>query len=325
MGTGNGTNDSQFIRDKKVELEMEKAKQQRIKADMMLLSVAIFWGASYLLVDYSLEELPVLSINALRFTISTIIIFLFFHKKLFPVNFKTLKYAALLGSLLVLTYLSSTFGVKYTSLSNVGFLCSLTVVFIPVLALLTKKQKAEKKLLTAVLFALVGIGLMTVNGGVGSMLGDFLCIMCALFYAMVLLVNESMVCDAEVNPFQLGVYQIAFGAIFQVILTIPSNSLRLPQSPKVWFSIVVLSVFCTGLAFVVQSVALQYTTASQAGIIFSLEPVFAALVAFFIAGEILSVRGYVGATLLMFSLFIMEIDTSGFKISLKHGRKKMIK
>ena len=241
---------------------------------------------------------------------------------MWPVSVETLKYSAVLGAIVVITYLGSTLGVKYTSLSNAGFLCSLTVIFTPVLGFIFKKQRPEKRLWLAATFAISGIALMTLTGGMVNIMGDLFCILCALSYAALLLVTETAVCRAKVNPLQLGIYQVAFAGIFQLAIALPTETLHLPQSPKVWASILVLTVFCTGLAFVVQSVALQHTTASRAGIIFSLEPVFAAFIAFFIAGEILSARGYTGAALLMFSLFIMEID---FKF-LKEGKNdKQIK
>ncbi len=292
---------------------MDKLEKKRIRADLMLLLVTLFWGTSYLLIDYSLEELSPFNINILRFFIAFLTIFLFFRKQLIPVSRTTLKYGAVIGLMVMITYLSSTLGVKYTSLSNAGFLCALTVVFTPVLGYFFKKQKAGIKLIVAVAFAVAGIGFMTLNGGASSAFGDFMSVMCAVSYAVVLLITESAVCKAEVNPFQLGVYQIGFAGIFQLAVALPVESLHLPQSPKVWISIVVLSFFCTGLAFVVQSVALQHTTASRAGIIFSLEPVFAAIIAFTIAGEKLSPQGYFGAALLMISLLTMELDLSFFK------------
>ena len=42
------------------------------------------------------------------------------------------------------------------------------------------------------------------------------------------------------------------------------------------------------------------------GLIFTLEPLFSAIVAFFFAGERLTVRGYIGAALMMLSLVAME-------------------
>lgn len=59
----------------------------------------------------------------------------------------------------------------------------------------------------------------------------------------------------------------------------------MPESAR--GTVLFLAIFCTGIAFIVQAVAQQYTSASHVGVIFSLEPVFAEIVVFFLAGEVL--------------------------------------
>ncbi len=293
------------------------------KADLMLLLVALFWGGSYLLVDFSLEELDPFNINAMRFLFAFAAAFMIAGRRLLPVNGITLKYAALLGFVLMVVYIGATFGVKYTSISNAGFLCALTVVITPILAFFFKKQRPEKKLLAAVLLALIGIALLTLNEELRPASGDLLCILCAVAYAFHLLVTETAVQKEGVNVFHLGVYQLGFCGLYQLILSFLTETPQFPSSGKVWMSILTLSIFCTGISFVVQTIAQQYTSASHVGVIFSLEPVFAALVAFFIAGEVLSGRGYLGAALMLISLFIIELDlkkiTGAFRGKLSKG------
>jgi len=289
----------------------------QVKADLMLVVVTLFWGASYLLIDFSLVELDPFNINALRFIGAFLLAFAIAGKKLVHVNGITIKYAALLGLILMIVYLGATFGVKYTSLSNAGFLCALTVVVTPILGFFFKKQRPDRKLLAAVILALVGIGFLTLDESLKPAYGDILCILCAFAYAIHLLITESAVKKEGINVFQLGVYQLGFSGIYQLVLSIITEEPHLPSSNKVWISILVLSIFCTGLSFVVQTIAQQYTSASHVGVIFSLEPVFAALVAYFIAKEILTGRAYFGAVLLLISLFVMELDFKKLSARLK--------
>ena len=57
-----------------------------------------------------------------------------------------------------------------------------------------------------------------------------------------------------------------------------------------------------------QPIAMQYTSAGHVGVIFALEPVFSAIVAFVFAGEILFVKQYIGGALMLFSIILMEVD-----------------
>ena len=64
----------------------------------------------------------------------------------------------------------------------------------------------------------------------------------------------------------------------------------------------------TALCDVETVVQQQYTSASHVGLIYTLEPIFAAVVAYFLAGEVLKPRGYIGAFMMILSVLIMEID-----------------
>lgn len=284
---------------------------KQVRADIMLLLVTLFWGISYWLIDLSLADVNPFMLNALRFLIAFFAAGIVAFPKLKTVNKVTLQYSAIIGIALLFVYIGATFGVRYTSLSNAGFLCALTVVITPILAFTVLKQKPEKKLAAAVLMSLTGIALLTLKENTIQLaLGDILCIMAAFAYAVDLIITEAAVKKEEVNAFQLGVFQLGFTGIYNLVLSLLIETPALPQSPKIWSAVLFLSIFCTGAAFIIQAVAQQYTSASHVGVIFSLEPVFAGFVAFFLAGEILTMQAYIGAVILVSSLFIMELDLS---------------
>jgi len=279
---------------------------KQMRADIMLLMVTLFWGVSYWLIDVSLAEVGPFTLNALRFLVAFFIAVIFAFPKLKTVNRTTMKYSAIIGFALLFVYIGATFGVKYTSLSNAGFLCALTVVITPILAYFVLKQKPEKKLAAVVVMCLIGIALLSLKENLRPALGDLFCIMAAFAYAVDLLLTEIAVTRKQVNAFQLGVFQLGFTGAFNLIISFIVETPTLPHSPGAWTAVLFLSIFCTGIAFIAQALAQQYTSASHVGVIFSLEPVFAGIVAYFLAGEILSARAYVGAALLVSVLFIVE-------------------
>lgn len=281
---------------------------KQMRADIMLLMVTLFWGVSYWLIDVSLAEVGPFMLNALRFLIAFFIAVMFAFPKLKTVNRTTMKYSAIIGVALLFVYIGATFGVKYTSLSNAGFLCALTVVITPILAFFVLKQKPEKKLAVVVVMCLIGIALLTLKENLRPALGDLFCIMAAFAYAVDLLLTEIAIIREKVDAFQLGVLQLGFTGLFNLVISFFVETPTLPHSKEAWTAVLFLSVFCTGIAFIAQALAQQYTSASHVGVIFSLEPVFAGIVAYFLAGEILSARAYVGAALLVSGLFIMELD-----------------
>jgi drug/metabolite transporter (DMT)-like permease len=290
---------------------------KQLRADMMLVLVTLCWGVSYYLMDVSLTDMGPFTLNAYRFLGAFVIGGLLSLRKLKGINKQTLKYSLLIGSVLVFVYIGATFGVKYTTLSNSGFLCALTVIFVPIIEILVLRKKPQKKIIFAVTMSLIGIMMLTLKDdfsiNMANLRGDLLCILGATAYAIDLILTEKAVSHEEVDAFQLGVFQLGVTGVYMLAMSFIFEQPHLPTTPMIWGSVIFLSIFCTGVAFIVQAIAQQYTTAAHVGIIFTLEPVFAAVVAYFFAGEVLTVKSYLGAVIMMAALFVTEIDFSGKK------------
>lgn len=301
---------------------MEQKKQ--MQADLMLILVTLCWGVSYYLMDICLADMDPFTLNSFRFLGAFAIAAIFSWNRIKKVNKETLKYSVIVGITLVFVYIGATFGVKYTSLSNSGFLCALTVIFTPIMAWIFLKEKPGRKLSLVVLMCLVGIALLTLTDDFSinreNLKGDLLCIMCGLAYAIDLLVTEKAVSREKVEPYLMGVFQLGVTGILNLLMAFIVETPHLPTTGTVWGSAIFLAVFCTGVAFIVQPIAMQYTTASHTGVIFALEPVFAGIVAAVFAHEILSLKSYIGALLMVASIFIMEIDFDTIKK--KKGEKR---
>ena len=292
-------------------------KNKQFQADMMLILVTLCWGISYYLMDVALSDMDPFTLNAHRFLGAFAVAALLSWKKLLNVNKTTLKYSVLVGVALVFVYIGATFGVKYTTLSNSGFLCALTVIFTPIIGFIFLRQRLSRKMLIAVLMCFVGIAFLTLKDdfsiNMANLKGDLLCTMCGVAYAIDLLLTEKAVAHEEVDAFQLGVFQLGVTGVCNLILAFLVETPHFPTEPSIWGAVAFLSIFCTGVAFIVQPIAQQYTSASHTGVIFALEPVFAGIVAFVLVGEVLTAKAYLGAVLMVASIFVMEIDFTGLK------------
>lgn len=138
--------------------------------------------------------------------------------------------------------------------------------------------------------------------------GDILCLCVAFCYSIDVLLTERAVHLPDVNPVTLGVCELGVVGIVTLIMSLSIEQPRLPQTTAVWAGALFLGVFCSGIAFVIQTVQQQYTTAAHVGLIFTLEPVFSAIIAYFFVHEVLKPQGYLGAALMLLSLVLMEAD-----------------
>lgn len=289
------------------------------KADMMLLLATALWGISTCLIAVCLEELQPLTLNAFRFVTGFAVLGVIFFKSLRHVSRATLKYSVLVGLSLVVVYASATYGVMYTSVSNASFIGALTVLFTPLFEFVLFRKKPGKKFSFALALCLIGIALLTLNETLKPALGDIICLLVPTFYAVDLMLTEKAVADPEVDPLALGICDLAVVGAVMLVLSFIVETPALPHSPKVWAAALFLGIFCSGVCLVLQSVYQKDTTASRAGLIFTLEPVFSAVFAFFLLGERLGLKGYIGAALMLASLFVMELDIPFFD---KNGEKE---
>ncbi len=290
--------------------------KKQIKADIMLVLVTFAWGVSYLMMDFSLKDMDPFTLNAQRFLGAFLIAAIFSWKRLKKVNKITLKYSVLVGVALVFVYIGATFGVKYTTISNSGFLCAMTVLFTPLFARIFLKQKQDPKVVVAVTLSIIGIGLLTLKDdfsiNMANLKGDLLCLMCGAFYAIDLLLTERAVSHEKVDAYSLGVFQLGVTGVLNLVLAFIFETPHFPTTPQVWATTLFLAVFCTGVAFIVQPIAQQYTTASHTGVIFTLEPVFNVVAAFIFLNEVLSFKAYVGGAIMIASILIMELEMPAF-------------
>ena len=283
------------------------------KADLMLTLVTGFWGISYFLMDLCLTDLPPLCLNAFRFLLACVVIWLLYFPKMKHISRETVKYSVIIGLSLAVVYMCCTYGILYTSISNAGFICALSVVTTPVLEFILARKMPGLRLFVALALCTVGLALLTLNEQFRPALGDIICSGTAIFYAIDLVVTDRAVHRPEVDPLQLGILQLGVVGVIMLTLSFLLEEPHLPSSPAVWAGALFLSLFCSGFAFVVQAVQQQYTTPSHVGLIFTLEPLFAAIVAYFLANERLGARGYLGAALMMTSLVLMELDWGWLK------------
>lgn len=279
---------------------------KQVRADLMLLAVTVFWGASYLLTKLALRELQAFNLTALRLLIGFAVSGAVFYKRILKSDVKTIKYALILAVLIVLMFISMSYGLEYTTASNAGFLISLAVIIIPILSYFFLKQRIERRVLIGVCIAPIGIALLTLNEQLTISGGDILCIICALFSAM------HVVCmgvfTQKVDSIALGILQLGFAGAFSLGFSFFTEAVRLPVSATAWFSVLALAILCTAVGYLVQATAQQYTSATHTGLILSLEPVFSAIFGFALLGEVLLPRGYAGAAILMISVLIAELD-----------------
>ena len=275
--------------------------QENHKYNIYMVIATIFFGMTYVLTKICLNYSTELHIISFRFLIAFVISLIFLH----PIKIKEILYSLILSVLLFMVFITMTIGVKYTTATNASFLISLSVIFIPFFSWIFNKEKPKKSIFIVLIIALIGIMLLTLDKNLEFHIGDILCLICSLLFSFHVLITERFVKNN--NPITLGVLQFGGVAILSFLVQYPIEKFTLPKNEKFWISLMILSVFCTALAYIIQTVSQKKLSSTLIGLILSLEPIFSGIFGYFILNEYLSPQQYIGAFLLLISIIYVTV------------------
>ena len=275
------------------------------KADIVLGLVAVAWGSSYLLMKIGLEGMGPFTVIAMRFLIAFGIVGALSFRKIAHTDLAILKRAAVLGLLLFGLFAFLMHGLQSTTASNGGFLTAMSVVFVPLLNALLKRAMPARSVLVGCAITVCGIALLSLQGPLALHPGDALCLAGAVVYAAFIVLTDRLVPGQD--GFLLGLWQLGFAGFYGLVCAFLFETPVLPASPAQWGAIIGLALVCSAFGFVMQPVAQPHTTPEHTALLFSLEPIASAVLAFFALGETLSAQGYIGAALVVAGVVVASV------------------
>lgn len=282
---------------------MAKAKQMR--ADLALLAVAFIWGATFVVVQDALDGIGPYYFLALRFLLAFLFLLAVFYKQFRLLDRATLTAGILIGLFLFGGYAFQTVGLQYTSAANAGFITGLSVVLVPVFSSLLTRRWPNFFVTGGVFGATAGLALLSLGNGFRVNYGDLLVFFCAVCFAMhIILVGHYA---AHHNPVILTTIQIGVVSLISFLFGLGLETMPAHFTRPVWTAFLITAIPATSLAFLVQNKMQRFTSPTHTAIIFSTEPVFAALAAYLLAGEILTLRQLTGCALILGGMLLAEL------------------
>lgn len=279
--------------------------------DASLLAVALIWGTTFVLVKQALADVSTLLFLTLRFSLAAAALAIVFRKEFrLPNASASLLRGAFAGIFLFGGYVLQTAGLRYTSASNTGFITGLYVPLVPIVGGLLHQKLPRISELVGIAVACAGMVLLTVQRDILDISrGDLLVAGCALAYAFHILILGRFAPRCNIGL--LTVSQIATGALLGSATFWWIEPVRLAWSPSVWLALAVTGLLATALAFSIQTWAQRWSNPTRTVLIFSLEPVFAWMTSYVVAGEVLSGRAIAGAALILTGILVAELKPIG--------------
>jgi len=263
------------------------------RSELILLGITAIWGFTFPAMKVSLDYVPPILFLAYRFGIASLLMLLLFRSKV--IKMETFKEGFILGLTLFFGHGFQIVGLKYTTASNSAFITSLYVVFTPFIAYFLLGDRLKSRDALSLIIALTGLYLISgASTEIGY--GDFLTALCALSFAFQIVLVQRF---GAKDYLSLAFWQITWNFVFSLIFALLFEPLTVPHSPLPWVGILYTSIFATVVAFTLQVKHQRNTRAHKAALIYSAEPIFGSLAAFITLGEVLTLKGYIGAALIM--------------------------
>ena len=272
------------------------------------------WGTTFIAQDTGMDKIGPLTFNATRFFVgflSIMPIALLIEKKKISKeinNNKKLFFKLLfwIGLFLFLGTFLQQAALLYTDVANAAFFTIFYVPMVPIILFFIYSKSIHWSIWPSVLFCVFGVYLLSDFSDATIRLGDGLVILCALFWALHIIFIGNFIKNFNL-PLFFGALQALVVSFFSFIFAIFFETITISNILNESISIIYAGVLSGGIAFTLQIYAQKNISPAPAGIIFSLEGVFATIAAWIILNQILDINNIIGCFLIICGVLFSQL------------------
>jgi drug/metabolite transporter (DMT)-like permease len=204
-------------------------------------------------------------------------------------------------------------GIVYTTASKTGFLTALYIVLVPIIGIFLKKR-THWNTWVSVVIAAAGLYFLSVTADFTILPGDLVLLIGSVMWATHILVTDHYVASLD----QQGIYRLVTVQFITCstlsFITSPFIDMKLVPIPltadilvQVLPALLYAGCISAGIGFTLQAIGQKHINPAAAGIILSLEAVFAAIGGALILGERLPARELLGCALKLAAVKLSQI------------------
>ncbi len=270
-----------------------------------LLLSTLVWGATFPATKAALDQIPPFSFLLLRFLLGLLLTVgvVWAVKKRLRADRDTIRMSAVATVFLFLGYTLQTAGLHHTTASNSAFITALYVVLVPLFM-----RRFQGMIWLSAGLAVTGLWLLihpspSALPSLSMNVGDLMTLGCAAAFAAHIACLEAY--TRKGDQVSLFLWQL----IFMALALLPAMLLEGPEAAHftptliLVVALVVTGICATG-AFAVQMWAQRLLPAQRVALIFSLEPAYAAWLAWYFLGERLDQQAWLGSGLILLAVIL---------------------
>jgi drug/metabolite transporter (DMT)-like permease len=283
---------------------MLQSHQQRIRlAPLALIALTAAWGISFVIMKDAIERQSVNSFLFTRFGLAVLVLFVMRPSVLRKIDKDLFLKAFTAGLVLGAGFILQTEGLARTGAAVTGFITGLYVVATPVISALFLKKKISLFTWLCVALATLGLAVLSLRGWTFGF-GEFLVLLCAIAFAVHIILLGQWSSGRDVYAMTL-VQLLAVTFLTGIFAFI--EGYEAPPDNGVWGVVIFTAIAATALGFIIQTWAQAYIDTTKVAVILTLEVVFAALFAFTIGEEKMTIQIALGGLMLLTAMYLIVL------------------
>lgn len=290
----------------------------------MLLLMTMIWGATFLFTKIGLEATGPYFYLVLRFSIAVLLTLLFFSNKFDFKNKELLKQGLILGGIFGIGFILQTKGLEYTTIQKSAFITGLTVVITPFTFKIISKKTILLFSKIGVIIAFVGLYIFTEPDFSDINLGDVYTFLSTFCWAIYIPLLDKFTNKNETKNLTINLVFLQLASMLVVVslgfIIFEFNNFYIDWNYELIQSVLFNGVVASFILMFIHTNFQKHTTPVKAALIFSLEPIFAAVFAFIFLNEYLTEIESLGASILFFGVLTSELGLP--ILNLIKGNKK---
>lgn len=297
------------------------------RANVLMLLASLIWGTAFIAQTASLDAIGPFFYTGLRFLLGAAVVLVVIVVRArgrlaaSTEGMRAMLAPGLALGLLVAASISlQQIGLQYTTVANAGFISSLYVILVPLFGVLRGHATARRIWFGAGL-ALLGLYFLSVQSDYVVRAGDWYELGGAMIIAVQIVLLGSVA--SRHDPFKLAFLQFAVCSLVCLLAASLFEPIALAQAGRAAFTILYGGALSVGVGYTLQVVAQRAAVPAHAAVIFSMEGVFAAIAAWVLLGQDLSVRSLLGCMLVFSGLVASQLGWGAASHRLAAGMRRL--
>jgi drug/metabolite transporter (DMT)-like permease len=286
-----------------VTAEADRARRNALLATLTLLAMTACWGSTFFLIHDLVDRIPAVDFLAVRFAIASVAMLLLAPRAVARLSAELRRRALVLGGLYGVAQILQTIGLAHTPASVSGFITGMYVVCTPLLAALILRTRINALTWGAVLLAVSGLAVLTLDG-LSMGYGETLTLVAAVLYALHIVGLGAW--SRPADAIGMSIVQCLVITAICFVAAVP-DGITLPDRTGDWLAVLYMALFAGAAALLGQTWAQAHLSPTRSAIIMSMEPVFAAFFAVLLGGEALTARILVGGAMVLAAMLVVEL------------------